>query len=111
MYRRFRRLAARNLLYMQSEVASLEHKLHRMDRDDRCKIDTPEGVNAFQCAIDWDSLRRLESTDDEARERLALIMDIRKLMREYRTYSVFSKILSYRQIFRALLNSFESDDI
>ncbi|RMY65842.1 hypothetical protein D0863_08844 [Hortaea werneckii] len=83
MYRRFRRLAARNLLYMQSEVASLEHKLHRMDRDDRCKIDTPEGVNAFQCAIDWDSLRRLESTDDEARERLALIMDIRKLMREY----------------------------
>ncbi|RMY62991.1 hypothetical protein D0864_12729 [Hortaea werneckii] len=85
MYRRFRRLAARNLLYMQSEVASLEHKLHRMDRDDRCKIDTPEGVNAFQCAIDWDSLRRLEPTDDEARERLALIMDIRKLMREYHT--------------------------
>ncbi|KAI7283090.1 hypothetical protein KC345_g3121 [Hortaea werneckii] len=55
-----------------------------MDQGDRCKIDTPEGVNAFQCAVDWDSLRRPEPTDDEARERLALVTDIRKLMREYR---------------------------
>ncbi|GAB1737253.1 hypothetical protein NU219Hw_g1182t1 [Hortaea werneckii] len=83
MYRRFRRLAARNLLYMQSELASLEEKLHRMDQGDMRKIDTPEGVNAFQCAIDWDALRRLEPTNDKAGERLALIMDIRKLMREY----------------------------
>ncbi|RMY21487.1 hypothetical protein D0866_12242 [Hortaea werneckii] len=83
MYRRFRRLAARNLLYMQSELASLEDKLRRMDQGDKCKIDTPEGVNAFQCAIDWDAMRRLEPTDDKARERLALVMDIRKLMREY----------------------------
>ncbi|KAI7542596.1 hypothetical protein KC331_g7884 [Hortaea werneckii] len=85
MYRRFRRLAARNLLYMQSELASLEDKLRRMDQGDKCKIDTPEGVNAFQCAIDWDAMRRLEPTDDKARERLALVMDIRKLMREYHT--------------------------
>lgn len=94
MYRRFRRLAARNVLYMQSELASLEDKLRRMDQGDKCKIDTPEGVNAFQCAIDWDAMRRLEPTDDKARERLALVMDIRKLMREYRGYSIFSKLLS-----------------
>ena len=115
MYRRFRRLAARNLLYMQSEVASLEHKLHRMDQDDRCKIDTPEGVNAFQCAIDWDSLRRLKPTDDEARERLALIMDIRKLMREYLTYPFFffffPNSLSCRQALKARLESLKFDDI
>lgn len=91
MYRRFRRLSARNLLYMQSELASLEDKLRGMDQGDKCKIDTPEGVNAFQCAIDWDAMRRLEPTDGKARERLALVMDIRKLMREYRRYSIFSK--------------------
>ncbi|RMX98427.1 hypothetical protein D0867_12440 [Hortaea werneckii] len=75
MYRRFRRLAARNLLYTQVELASLEDELHRMDQGDMCNIDAPEGVNAFQCAIDWDALRRLEPTDDKARERLALIRD------------------------------------
>lgn len=38
MYRRFRRLAARNLLYMQSELASLEDKSHRTaDRAKHCE--------------------------------------------------------------------------
>ncbi|RMY88873.1 hypothetical protein D0862_10339 [Hortaea werneckii] len=111
MYRRFRRLAARNLLYMQSELASLEEKLHRMDQGDMRKIDTPEGVNAFQCAIDWDALRRLEPTDDKAAERLALIMDIRKLMREYRMSSVFSKFLSYQPIWKVFLKLSKADDI
>ncbi|KAI6884928.1 hypothetical protein KC360_g6034 [Hortaea werneckii] len=97
MYRRFRRLAARNLLYMQSELASLEDKLHKMDQGDRRRMNTPEGVDAFQCAIDWNSLRRLEPTYDKARERLALIMDIRKLMREY--------------LLEARLKSSQSDDI
>ncbi|RMY42907.1 hypothetical protein D0865_11633 [Hortaea werneckii] len=111
MYRRFRRLAARNLLYMQSELASLEDKLRRMDQGDKWKIDNPEGVNAFQCAIEWDAMKRLEPTDDNARERLALVMDIRKLTREYRRYSVLSKFLSNLPVFKAILKLSKADGI
>ncbi|KAI7089438.1 hypothetical protein KC356_g2457 [Hortaea werneckii] len=68
-----------------------------MDQGDRRRMNTPEGVDAFQCAIDWNSLRRLEPTYDKARERLALIMDIRKLMRVY--------------LLKARLKSSQSDDI
>ncbi|KAI6813354.1 hypothetical protein KC340_g16562 [Hortaea werneckii] len=85
MCRRSRRLTARNLLYMQSELASRKDKLHRMNQGGRRKIDTSEGVSALQCGTDRDSLRRLQSTDDEVRERLALIKDIRKLVKEYDT--------------------------
>ncbi|RMZ35694.1 hypothetical protein D0859_00170 [Hortaea werneckii] len=68
MCRRSRRLTARNLLYMQSELASRKDKLHRMNQGGRRKIDTSEGVSALQCGTDRDSLRRLQSTDDERRQ-------------------------------------------
>ena len=82
IYRRFDRLSARNLLYLQAELAILEKKQDDFDKQDFNSDDT----NVKDKARNWESLiARAESgTDNEAKERVELLKDIRKKLKEYR---------------------------
>lgn len=87
IFRRFDRLAVRNLLYIESELANLENRLDELD-----KKQSDDMVDYLQ---DWPLLCQLaefgDSIDDqeEAVQRRDLILEIRQKMDEYRTcYSV-----------------------
>lgn len=53
IFKRFDRLAARNLLYLQSELAELEVQLDKFDAEDR---KCPE---KFQSARNWQAFEKL----------------------------------------------------
>src|SRR5438876_1255966 len=52
VYRGYEKLAARNLLHMQSELRELEHRLDIFDRKD-----AQGGVDSFTSAMDWPLLQ------------------------------------------------------
>lgn len=81
IYRRFDRLSARNLLYLQAELCTLEKKQDEFDRQDLISDD----LDAKDKARNWDTLvARAESgRDDEAKERVKVARDIREKIREY----------------------------
>jgi hypothetical protein len=81
IYRRFNRLAARNLLHLQSELAELEAKQDALDNDDlRGSTEQKQSVRNFEI------LRDRASHPENVREveRLRVIEDIRKKLKEYR---------------------------
>jgi hypothetical protein len=79
IYRRFDELSARNLLYLQSELAELKARQDELDQEDiRGNLDDKRR------AKDWKVLRdRADSGDINARERLDLIHNIRSKLKEY----------------------------
>jgi hypothetical protein len=81
IYRKFDELAARNLLYLQSELLFLEQKLYDMDKKDASSDD----MDLKDAARTWETLmRQIKSDDQKAKDRMALIRDLRAKMREYR---------------------------
>ncbi|EQB45488.1 hypothetical protein CGLO_15629 [Colletotrichum gloeosporioides Cg-14] len=55
VYRRFDELATRNLLYLQSELLSLEHQLNELDREDA----EDEDMDWQMVVCDWEKLGEL----------------------------------------------------
>lgn len=85
IYRRFARLGARNLLYHQSIVASLEKKLDELDRCDAENNAPGRGHPAIR-----DAARRLPRIEDgDGIERVNLRQEIAMAMRDYRENSSF----------------------
>jgi hypothetical protein len=83
LFHRFDRLAARNLLYLQSELAEFQMKLDEFDRqDDQPPID----LEARKCARSWEDFERAKAHDSKQQERWALIIKIRETLREYRKH-------------------------
>jgi len=81
IYRKFDELSARNLLYLQSELLSLEKKLIKLD-DDVQRSDDPDIHDA---ARTWEELsRQVEDGDREAKEKMEVIIQIRQKIKEYR---------------------------
>jgi hypothetical protein len=80
IYRQFEKLAARNILYLQSELRALDLQLEELDRDDARDFD------AIGSAMDWQLLCELAKEPDNHREkeRLELIYKIREKVKEYR---------------------------
>jgi hypothetical protein len=77
IFRRFGALNARNLLYLQAEIMTLEKQLCErevMDNGDE------KGMKS-QYALDWFWLS--QSADDGDIEQLRLILKIRELLKEY----------------------------
>lgn len=74
IFKRFNRLAARNLLLLQSELADLEARLDQMDEDDK------ENREAMQSLRNWDKYKERANVEPE---RMALTTQLRKLMKEY----------------------------
>jgi len=78
---------------MQSELASLEDDLLGMDEEDTVETKPLQRMTNETCAVDWDTLRRVQHIDERQRRRMALILEIRKLMKEYRTFPSASRIM------------------
>lgn len=82
IYRKFDALAARNLLYLQSELLVLENKLDRIDINDAKSDDMDLG----DAIMTWETLEQQYSNGNEkARVRMDLIIKIRARIKEYRS--------------------------
>ena len=79
IFRRFGALNARNLLYMQSELCSLEKKLIEREKQDNR---VPGYKSKF--ALDWYWLSKSEHLEDT--EQLDLILKIRKRLKAFSEY-------------------------
>ena len=79
IYRRFDRLAARNLLYLQSELAELEARQDSLDAADfRGTLEEKAG------ARNWETLRAKAAVGGQReQERLDLALQIRSKLSEY----------------------------
>lgn len=77
IFKRFDRLAIRNLLCLQSELAELESQLDQFDRDDQQSRDTMQSLR------NWQAYRARAA---EEPERMELMTRIKTTMREYRTH-------------------------
>ena len=80
IYRRFDRLSARNLLYLQSELVRLEARQTRYDAED-----LENGTEEKASTRDWDIFKERAEEQDNVRERprMELILEIRAKMKEY----------------------------
>lgn len=76
IFKRFNRLAARNLLILQSELAELEAKLDYFDKEDGGDRET------LQSLRNWNDYK---SRAGGGPERIGLINDIRRTLKEYST--------------------------
>ena len=82
IYRRFDRLSARNLLYMQSELQELEERQDTLDAED-----LHGDLQAKKSARNWQVLKKRAKQQDNKREkdRLELVLEIREKLKEYST--------------------------
>lgn len=92
VYRKFDELAARNLLYYQSELFNLMAQLDDLDKKDA----DSDNMDLRDAARTWETLEsRLASNDDEAKSRMDLILSVREKIREYRKYQQASAIPAF----------------
>jgi hypothetical protein len=84
IYRQFQKIAARNILYLQSELRELELRQEEFDRDD-----ATGDLDAIRVAVDWQEFRdrARDPNDERAKERMQLVKEIRKKVKEYRRSS------------------------
>jgi hypothetical protein len=81
IFQRFDRLAARNLIYMQSELAELQKKMDDLDRQDN---QPPFDLEARKCARSWEDFERIKDHNSKQQERWDLMIKIKEKLREYR---------------------------
>lgn len=81
IFRRFDRLGARNLLYLQSELAELEARQDAFDAQDLKTLTTDQKGDLR----DWKVFAEQAKDDNNVRdkERMQLIKEIREKMKEY----------------------------
>lgn len=81
VYRRYERLAARNLLYIQSELQELENHLDIFDQKDARR-----SVDSLGLALDWPLEQHEAQThlDPHESERQVLVRELRAKIAEYR---------------------------
>ena len=85
LYRRFGALNARNLLYLQSELMSLESRLQELDESAN---DVSKGTEA------WSSPRSWYYLEKRGGEHLEVVRKIRGKLEEYSKSGDFSTVLS-----------------
>lgn len=96
IYRRFRRLSARNILYLQSELASLEVKIDEYDMEEQRQLlngSDAEKMDIWQCNRDWETFARRakiggsstsSAYDNRQKLRFEAIMKLRQVTADYR---------------------------
>ncbi|KAI0974384.1 hypothetical protein F4678DRAFT_373349 [Xylaria arbuscula] len=90
MFRRFTSLNARNLLYMQAELAHLESKLSELDMT---LEHLHKGLAGWEVLRSWDKM----TGSEEGKEHLAVVNEIRQKLEQY------SKTAKYSPIFKVSL--------
>lgn len=85
IFRRFDHLSARNLLYLQAELVTLEADLVALDAADLVS-ERAKDMDSMLASRSWDTLAWKAKNDINGQEakRMALILKIRPLMAEYR---------------------------
>lgn len=84
VFRKFDRLTALNLLYLQSEILELEKRLDDMHLETVISYD----MDLKDAASTWETLVsqcQQQNHRQDARERMDLIMELRTKLKEYRT--------------------------
>ena len=90
IYKRYDDLAARNLLYLQSELAELQAKQHAFDQAD-LKAD----LGTKQCARNFGDFQKAVQTNvAKQKERWELVKQIRETLKEYREALLFESTLA-----------------
>lgn len=74
IFKRFNRLAARNLLILQSELAELEARLDEYDREDQ------ETREAKQSLRNWEDYKARNNKDSD---RMKLLEKIKTTLKDY----------------------------
>lgn len=82
IYKRFDRLASRNILILQSELADMQSQLDAFDREDWARYQNrgPGYRAALQELQSWESYK---STHGQDSDRLRLMKEIRSTLKEY----------------------------
>lgn len=93
IFKRFNRLAARNLLILQSELAGLEAKLDEYDREDQVDLDALQSLRNWEC---------YKARNEKNSDRMKLLEQIKLTLKEYSMRSSFlSLIFTYDCIRRS----------
>ncbi|KAK3681001.1 hypothetical protein B0T22DRAFT_502515 [Podospora appendiculata] len=87
IFKRFNQLAARNLLFLQSEIAELQAQLDAFDAQDS-DISNHETIQSLR---NWNDYKSRASTDPS---RMNLVCQIRETLREYREALLFESTLA-----------------
>lgn len=85
IFRRFDCLGARNLLYLQAELVTLEANLAALDEADLAS-ERNKDMDVMLASKSWEALawKAKEKSNGSEAKRMELIMKIRPLMAEYR---------------------------
>lgn len=85
IYKRFDRLASRNLLILQSELADMQSQLDAFDREDWARYQSrgPGYRAALQDLQSWEAYK---TTHGPESDRLKLVAEIKRTLKEYRKY-------------------------
>ncbi|KAL1604899.1 hypothetical protein SLS60_004439 [Paraconiothyrium brasiliense] len=91
VYKRFDELAARNLLYLQSELAELQSKQRRFDRED-----IVADLATKQCARNYADFMNAakDAGNERQKERKRLMLEIRQTMKDYREALMFESTMA-----------------
>jgi hypothetical protein len=88
VFKRFDKLAARNLLYLQSELIALQAQQDLFDAEDQSLEN--DDRQAKQCAMDWESFKTASSDprNEKQKVRMKLMLEIRHKLKEYSKYTI-----------------------
>lgn len=88
IYRRYERLAARDLLYLQEELRTLELQLEEFDRED-----VQGGEDEIEAAVNWAVLQKgARTSNSKESHRQKVIRKLRIKIKEYRKLLQLSRI-------------------
>lgn len=80
IFRRFDRLAVRNLLYLQSRLQGLEVLQNELDNQDLHSVD----LCTKKAAISWEAFESLAKTREPERKRMEFARELEQVMKKYR---------------------------
>lgn len=86
VFRKFDKLAALNLLYLQSEILDIENRVERMHQD---AVASGSDLDLQETARRWETLVRQATEGDprfrqDAKAKMQLVWDLRAKIKEYR---------------------------
>ena len=80
IFRKFDRLAARNLLYLQAQIMTLEHELKELDKE----VAESDDMSLKDAARRWEQLVKQDAEGQEhARRQMELITKLKHALKEY----------------------------
>ena len=83
IYRRFDRLTARNLLYLQSKLQNLEATQDQLDEED-LRTDDVESKRAATSWEDFERLAKTQGREERERKRMEVAEQIEIAIKKYR---------------------------